>query len=192
MNQRRLIILVYRPDTRPGLVFDRKVARKHELEKKHQMSNESSKRYSIKELEEKNREEGLSKSTLTEENKGFNLMLKMGFKPGEALGKSQQGAEKPKLIEPINVVIKTDRQGLGIDEKKRENAEKLRELAHAIKRSETELTASYLNRKKSNFLLRKLRYSLHKCQRVCYQLDSSNDVIIQLIYHLDDKFLRLR
>lgn len=37
---------------------------------------------------------------------GMRLMMKMGWKQGEPLGKSRQG-----FIEPIPVDVKTDRQG---------------------------------------------------------------------------------
>ena len=60
-------------------------------------------------LEDKKRVEGLQKS-LDSSNKGFALLTKMGYKPGEGLGKSKDG-----IIEPIGVEVKTNRSGLGAE-----------------------------------------------------------------------------
>ena len=60
-------------------------------------------------LEDKKRVEGLQKS-LDSSNKGFALLTKMGYKPGEGLGKSKDG-----IIEPIGVEVKTNRGGLGAE-----------------------------------------------------------------------------
>ena len=60
-------------------------------------------------LEDKKRIEGLQTS-LNSSNKGFALLTKMGYKPGEGLGKSKDG-----IIEPIGVEVKTNRSGLGAE-----------------------------------------------------------------------------
>lgn len=63
----------------------------------------------IKVLEEERRHEGLS-SAISSQNKGFAMLAKMGYKEGEAIGKSSQG-----ILEPIGIDIKKDRGGLGRD-----------------------------------------------------------------------------
>ncbi len=63
----------------------------------------------IKVLEAERRQEGLS-NAITSQNKGFAMLAKMGYKEGEAIGKSSKG-----ILEPIGIDIKTDRGGLGRD-----------------------------------------------------------------------------
>lgn len=83
-------------------------------------------------LEEERRHEGLS-SAISSQNKGFAMvcamevqlftqnfktnffwlyqqLAKMGYKEGDAIGKSSKG-----ILEPIGIDIKTDRGGLGRD-----------------------------------------------------------------------------
>jgi hypothetical protein len=161
-------------------VFSKQTARKYELEKKHHEKNESTRQLPVDELEIKKREEALSKSTLSSDNKGFNLMLKMGYRPGEALGKASE--QSFKLVEPIKVVLKSDRQGLGREEERQKRLKEIKLLSKEFKekkiRNETELREDYLSRKKTSFQVRKLRHNLHKCQRVCFQLDSTKGVRI--------------
>lgn len=167
--------MVERADTRPGLVFNRATARKYELEKRHV---ESSHKPSARELEAKKRDESLKTSSLREDNKGFSLMLKMGYKKGEALGKTTSeetgGGEpevKKRLVEPIPIVLKSDRVGLG-------RASESRERADLVRRAREQTEQSYLDKKRSNFHLRQAVHSLHKCQRVCFHLDTSRNVTI--------------
>lgn len=60
-------------------------------------------------LEQERRDEGLS-SAISTQNKGFAMLAKMGYKEGQAIGKSSKG-----ILEPIGIDIKTDRGGLGRD-----------------------------------------------------------------------------
>lgn len=196
-----------REDKRPGLVFSRTQARKYELEKKHEEKRQKNResQVSVRELEEKRRNDALHTSSLTADNKGFSLMLKMGYRKGEALGKETStiaavaatvGTSKnsdddetsimePRvkvkrgLIEPIPIVVKSDRVGLG---RESANAAKLAEMRQTQQRVQT----TYLDKKRSSFQLRKLLHSFHKCQRVCFHLDTTttttqqNNVISQL------------
>jgi len=52
-------------------------------------------------------EEGLN-TKIPKENKGFQLLLKLGFKEGETLGKSSRDG----LSEPIQVEMKADKHGI--------------------------------------------------------------------------------
>ncbi|PGH10793.1 hypothetical protein AJ79_05266 [Helicocarpus griseus UAMH5409] len=79
------------------------------------------------------RDEALSASTLDPSNKGFQMMAKLGFKPGSALGKDRSverasGVDEwnRRLTEPLNVVVKEDRGGIGMDSEKKR---KIREQA---------------------------------------------------------------
>jgi hypothetical protein len=85
------------------------------------------------------REEALSKSLLTSSSaassKGLAMMAKMGFKPGTGLGK---GGEDTRT-EPININIKEDRGGIGLDaEKKRKFREEFEGEAKRVKAEEGE------------------------------------------------------
>ena len=61
-----------------------------------------------KDWSEKERlKEGLTK-TIDSSNKGFQMLAKMGYKSGESLGKSNSG-----IVDPIPIVVKTNRKGLG-------------------------------------------------------------------------------
>lgn len=169
------------PDTRPGLVHSKIQVKKIETEKKHRQSNARNLQESSKNLEKINRDEALNKSSLTDQNKGFSLMKKMGYKTGEALGRSKPNESKSSVnIEPISVEIKLDRGGLGqVEERKR----KLKEIETLKKRicesriyNEKQTAQIYLENKRAKFNLRKLIHNLHKCQKVCYQLDSDKDL----------------
>ncbi|OAX81612.1 hypothetical protein ACJ72_04044 [Emergomyces africanus] len=79
------------------------------------------------------REAALSTSTLDPSNKGFQMMAKLGFKPGTALGRDRSpqypsGVDEwnRRLTEPLNVVVKEDRGGIGMDSEKKR---KIREQA---------------------------------------------------------------
>lgn len=171
------------PDKRPGLVFSHTQARKNELEKKHHATCRESKarnlQMSSKHLEKVNREEALKTSVLTENSKGLNLMKKMGYKTGETLGRQGKSEEtiSKASIEPISVEIKLDRGGLGqAEEKKRKHEDIVRmreDLLEKRVESVKQTAESYLESKRSRFLIRKLIHNLHKCQKVCYQLDST-------------------
>ncbi|KAK9843568.1 hypothetical protein WJX84_008409 [Apatococcus fuscideae] len=60
------------------------------------------------------RAEGLA-NPLTASNRGFQLLSKMGYQPGQGLGKTASGAAVP-----IAVEVKSTRTGLGIDESRKE------------------------------------------------------------------------
>lgn len=80
----------------------------------------------------------LSTSTLNPSNKGYQMMAKLGFKKGDVLGRKQQqqhpvvvqkkeeeeegndeNGDDERLKDPINLTIKHDRGGIGLDTLKR-------------------------------------------------------------------------
>lgn len=63
----------------------------------------------LKHLEAERRDEGLS-AAIPSNNKGFAMLAKMGYKQGDAIGRTNQG-----IVEPIGIQIKSDRGGLGRD-----------------------------------------------------------------------------
>ena len=76
----------------------------------------------LKALEAERREEGLGEA-ISSSNKGFAMLAKMGYKKGEAIGKSSQG-----IVVPIGIQIKTDRGGLGREAALKQLAERRSEL----------------------------------------------------------------
>ncbi|KAL2306151.1 hypothetical protein Nmel_004060 [Mimus melanotis] len=93
--------LFIKQDVRPGLPMVRRVKEAIQKEEKQKEANEKNRQKSIKE-EEKERRDFVLKSALGNENKGFALLQKMGYKSGQALGKSGEG-----IVEPIPLNIKT-------------------------------------------------------------------------------------
>lgn len=159
-------------------MFNRAQARRNLTEKKHQLNCQEAKKQSIqqssKQLEKVNREEALSKSLLTEQNKGLSLMKKMGYKAGEGLGRDG----KTSIVEPISVEIKLDRGGLGQAEARQRKCEEIERLrqkwAESRVKNEKRTATAYLDNKRAQFQLRKIIRNLHKCQKICYQLDSTS------------------
>lgn len=73
-------------------------------------------------------------TALDSSNKGFKLMAKLGYKPGETLGKSEDAR-----VNPIEVSMKEDRGGIGLDtEKKRKIREELEHESKRVKAEETD------------------------------------------------------
>lgn len=150
----------------------------------------------MKQLEAERREEGLN-TAISSNNKGFEMLTKMGYKPGESLGRSSSG-----IVEPITIQLKTDRGGLGraaAIKQLEEYKEKLRQ-ARAEKKTEdttnsicqfrqrmaektggklleSDLWYFYMNFERRNFpffcvFTLFLFYLCHsKCQRACEKLD---------------------
>ncbi|KZC03906.1 PREDICTED: G patch domain-containing protein 11 [Dufourea novaeangliae] len=135
--------------------------RKTEIEAKMQEKN------SVKYMEQEKREAGLS-SAIKSTNKGFELLMKMGYKPGQGIGKTESG-----MIEPLGVEVKLDRHGLG----------------KGIKRKQTQSKSSLDNGKLDNKCMKDFRSrisqrkaeqlmkaDLYKSQKVCEQLDTQLNI----------------
>lgn len=120
------------PDVRPSLVQHRAKKREIQMEHKHKEHIKKQKDYKAASSATVNNEklqEALSKP-LECENKGFKLLAKMGYKPGQALGKATNNEDctgapsHSRLLEPIGITIKSDRQGLGRETALKELMEK--------------------------------------------------------------------
>lgn len=153
-------------DVRPGLVFKQSIKRRFQVEENQKASNEKHRKIQkpAKVLEIERREEGLSMAIATE-NKGFAMLQKMGFKPGQGLGKSGEGR-----TEPLAVEIKADRGGLGRDAAVKDVAQRKLELLKrriASQSDETSLGA-FRNRKKDEALQRINLADLNKSRRMVY------------------------
>ncbi|PYI06254.1 hypothetical protein BO78DRAFT_344052 [Aspergillus sclerotiicarbonarius CBS 121057] len=126
------------------------------------------------------RDAALSTSTLDPSNKGFQMMAKLGFKPGQVLGKPaapQDGKDTnipgdPHLrgrSEPLNLIFKEDRGGIGMDtERKRKFLEEAEEVTKKVKQEE----GDYRDRVRLERETRRLEAQFHAAQKVAERLDA--------------------
>ncbi|XP_047459356.1 G patch domain-containing protein 11 [Mugil cephalus] len=163
-------------DVKPGVSMVRreKEAMKKELKQKEKNIKNRQKTY--KEQERESRETALQ-SSITNENRGFALLQKMGYKAGQGLGKAGVGR-----VDPIPLNIKTDRGGIGMEEAKKRKAEE--ELEHyrrkvrAKQQNETKSLEDFRSRVRTEREERKIEGDLRRSQRSCEQLDSQKGITI--------------
>ncbi|KAJ5677412.1 uncharacterized protein N7477_003045 [Penicillium maclennaniae] len=125
------------------------------------------------------RDEALATSTLDPSNKGFKMMAKLGFKPGQSLGKRDtdtntdtkvSGPDETKTrSEPLNLVFKENRGGIGLDtEKKRKIREEAEEAIKKIKHEE----GDYRDRVREERELKRTEAQIRAAQKVAERLDA--------------------
>ena len=132
------------------------------------------------------RDAALSTSTLDPTNKGFQMMAKLGYKPGEGLGRRPEavdsqtetetgtdtGPAKRKRTEPLDLIFKEDRGGIGLDsEKKRKIREEADEAVKKIQHDE----GDYRDRVREERESRRLEGQFHGAQKVAERLDTDAD-----------------
>ncbi|KAI9784148.1 MAG: hypothetical protein M1839_002652 [Geoglossum umbratile] len=114
------------------------------------------------------REAALSKS-LDASNKGYKMMKMMGFQEGSALGKGTTGGGR---TEPLNIVVKEDKGGIGLDsEKKRKFREQTEQEAKRVKAEE----GDYRERVRREREERRTESLVHGAQKVAEKLDTEAD-----------------
>lgn len=99
-------------------------------------------------------------------------MAKLGFKPGEALGKRTTSETQPDMLkaraEPLNLVLKENRGGIGLDaEKKRKIREEAEEASKKIKQDE----GDYRDRVREERETKRTEAQVHAAQKVAERLD---------------------
>nr|XP_028580094.1 G patch domain-containing protein 11 isoform X3 [Podarcis muralis] len=150
----------------PMLRRTKEVFKKEEKQKE---ANERSRQKSIKEQEKEQRDTVLN-IALGNENKGFAMLQKMGYKSGQPLGKSGKG-----IVEPIPLNITTGRSGLGHEEMKKrkaeENLENYRRKMHMRKQAEEQTADLFKLRLKTKQEQLQVKRDLVKSQKACQQLD---------------------
>lgn len=110
------------------------------------------------------REEALA-TALPETNKGFKMMAKFGFKQGDTLGKSEDARKVP-----VQVDIKGDRSGVGLEsEKKRKFREQWEEADRLAKRSKEE-EGDYVEIRRQEAKEKKAERDLHSAQKTAERL----------------------
>ncbi|KAM4694118.1 G patch domain-containing protein 11 [Discoglossus pictus] len=161
-------------DVRPGMPLARSVKESYQKEQKQKEVNLKNRQKSIKEVEKERRDTVLNEA-LGNENKGFALLQKMGYKKGQALGKKGDG-----IVEPIPLNVKTDRGGIGHDELKKRKAEDdlktYRRKIQMLKQNEERAAEDFRMRVKSKKEEFKLESDLRRSQRACLQLDEQTGV----------------
>lgn len=109
-------------------------------------------------------------TALPENNKGFKMMAKFGFKQGDTLGRSENARK-----EPIQISVKEDRSGIGVEsEKKRKLREAWDEAARAAKRSKEE-EGDYLEDRRQQEKERKMERDLSSAQRTAERLSEQEE-----------------
>ncbi|XP_075146119.1 G patch domain-containing protein 11 [Haematobia irritans] len=122
---------------------------------------------------------------LEPDNKGFKLLAKMGYKPGQALGKAADDGEKAtdtcqgRLVEPIGITIKSDRQGLGRETALKELKQRQIEIRRQRLQKQAGAESSIEEFRRRTTQKNEERFianSLCRCQKVCQNLDLDADV----------------
>jgi hypothetical protein len=106
------------------------------------------------------------------------MMAKLGFKPGDSLGKRDTDTESSTpddsrtRSEPLNLVFKENRGGIGLDtEKKRKIREEAEEAIKKIKHEE----GDYRDRVREERELKRTEAQLRAAQKVAERLDAEAD-----------------
>ncbi|KAF3708404.1 G patch domain-containing protein 11 Coiled-coil domain-containing protein 75 [Channa argus] len=163
-------------DVKPGVSMVRRVKEAMKREAQQKEKNITNRQKSYKEQEKESRETALQ-SSITNENKGFALLQKMGYKAGQGLGK--QGAGR---VDPIPLNIKTDRGGIGMEEVKKRKAEEelenYRQKVHAKQQNENKSLQDFRSRVRTEREERKIEGDLKRSQGACEQLDSQKGITV--------------
>lgn len=161
-------------DVRPGIPVPRSVKASYRKEERQKESNIKNRQKSLKEVEKERRDTVLNEA-LSNENKGFALLQKMGYKKGQALGKQGHG-----IVEPIPLNIKTGRSGIGHEEmtkrKAEENLESYRRKVFMRKQAEEQAADDFRSRLRSKKEEQKLEGDLRRSQKACLHLDEQKSI----------------
>ncbi|CAF3787785.1 unnamed protein product [Rotaria sp. Silwood1] len=114
-------------------------------------------------IEKEQREHGLS-TAITSDNKGFQLLKKMGYKEGSKLGTNQLNG----LIEPIPIKIHPTRSGLGEENEKKEKIRLKEEIKNKFNQ---QIQSTYQDHLKQKYYLKRLHIDIAKCQSICERFD---------------------
>lgn len=166
-------------EVRPSLVNTRAKKRQIQVQTKQAEHNKRQRETSKTATLDNARLQQTLSQPLAADNKGFQLLAKMGYKAGSGLGKNENAR-----IEPIGICIKNDRGGLGREAAIAELKVKRQELrrAHLLRKAGIESsgeisTEEYRRRATQKAEERKLLYDVRRCQQTCESLDLSAGVL---------------
>ncbi|XP_029377406.1 G patch domain-containing protein 11 isoform X3 [Echeneis naucrates] len=161
---------------KPGVNMVRRVKEAMKKEVQQKEKNIKNRQKTYKEQEKESREAALQ-SSISNENKGFALLQKMGYKAGQGLGKEGAGR-----VDPIPLNIKTDRGGIGMEEMKKRKAEEelehYRQKVRAKQQNESKSLEDFRSRVRTERDERKIEGDLRRSQRACEQLDSQKGITV--------------
>jgi len=159
--------------TAPGLLKTQKAKREHEILKRREEQQEEERarkrqRKSLKEIETEQREVGLA-TQLDSSNRGFAMLARMGYTPGTGLGRQ----DAPGRLEPVAVVVKEGKAGLGRESALREIAEeKCRKLEQRARQLVDQFDpAAFRQQMREKHAARRAESDLFKAQKSCRDLD---------------------
>ncbi|THD22628.1 Coiled-coil domain-containing protein 75 [Fasciola hepatica] len=150
-------------DQPPGLSTARSVQRQRVTE----VNSKKGRTLSRAEEEAKRRTEGLQKQ-VDPTNKGFNMLVKMGYAPGQGLGKNAEGRS-----EPVPIEVRSDRSGLGRGMAVRESREIFQRIRQQMMLAERSQFQGVMSTK---FRLSRAKRQLEAARRICFQLDSAQSI----------------
>ncbi|TRY69832.1 hypothetical protein DNTS_012931 [Danionella cerebrum] len=161
-------------DVRPGVPMVKRVKEAMKKEILTKEKNIQNRQKSLREQERESREVALQ-SSISSGNKGFTLLEKMGYKPGQGLGREGSGR-----VEPVPLNIKTDRGGIGMEELKKRKAEEelqtYRRKVQMKQQGEKKTIEDFRVRKRTEREERQTHSDLRKSQRACEQLDNQKGI----------------
>ncbi|KAF0880510.1 GPT11 protein, partial [Crocuta crocuta] len=169
-----------RQDIRPGLPMLRQIREARRKEEKQQEANLKNRQKSLKEEEQERRDIGL-KNALGCENKGFALLQKMGYKSGQALGKS---GNVKSVGSSAEFAVRTGKSGIGhetlLKRKAEEKLESYRRKIHMKTQAEEKAAEQFRLRLKHKQDEVKLEGDLRRSQRACQQLDTQKASLLPM------------
>ena len=115
----------------------------------------------LSQLQSERREEALA-APIPKENKGFQLLSRMGYRPGTGLGKAETGP-----TEAIPLTVKRTREGLGGSTDRY-----LRGKAQRVSSGDVTSADQYRQQLHSRFASKQLRRDFHKFLEMCADLDT--------------------
>lgn len=145
-------------------MFNQSQKRQHDILKKQlEVQQKRQKPYHVQ--EKAARDKGLN-TAISSDNKGFKMLEKMGFKAGSSLGKQNQG-----LKVPINISLKCNTSGVGLENRVKEIFNKKNKQKETqLQEIEVKFKAAYYEKQQ----LSSLRRDYFKSQRICEELDFRN------------------
>ncbi|XP_017119977.1 G patch domain-containing protein 11 [Drosophila elegans] len=166
-------------DVRPSLVHNRGKKRQVEIETKKEDLKKRQREATAAcgNVDNARLQESLNRP-LTADNKGFQLLAKMGYKAGSGLGKQPDAR-----TEPVGITIKSGRGGLGREAAVTELNLRRQELrrAHLLSKAGIESreeisTEAYRRRATHKAEERKLQFDIKRCQQTCESLDLKSGI----------------
>ncbi|XP_037540853.1 G patch domain-containing protein 11 [Nematolebias whitei] len=163
-------------DVKPGVNMVRRVKAAIKREEKHKEKNIQNRQKTFKEQEKESREAALQTS-ISNDNKGFALLQKMGYKVGQGLGREGAGR-----VDPIPLNVKANREGFGMEELKKRKAEedlnRHRQKVRASQQNEAKSLEDFRSRVRTEREERKIDADLRRSQRSCEQLDNQKGITV--------------